>query len=54
MNGTALLMLCAVVEASTGIGLLLVPRFLVKLLLDAEIAGTAVSDGCCLLGDGIP
>jgi len=42
MNATVLLMLCAVVEACTGLGLVLLPQLLVKLLLNAEIAGTGL------------
>jgi len=42
MNATGLLMLCAVVEACTGLGLMLLPQLLGKLLLNAEIVGTGL------------
>jgi len=39
MNAAVLMKLCAVVEALTGLGLLLLPQLLVKLLLNADVAG---------------
>jgi len=42
MSGTVLMKLCAVVEACTGLGLLLLPQLVVKLLLNGEVAGTGL------------
>ena len=42
MNVTVLMKLCAAVEAFTGLGLLLVPQLVVKLLLNGEVAGTGL------------
>ena len=40
-----LLKLTAIIEASTGLGLIAVPAIVVRLLLDAEITGAIILSG---------
>jgi hypothetical protein len=40
-----LILACAVLETGTGLALLLLPRFVVRVLLGAELVGTGVATG---------